>query len=104
MQAEVKTASSDETCPFVGVCVFCTAINNACSNLTRCPQVPLTLNAAFCERHRKVCLPSDELARECGKVTPFPSPPPTLCCFRSKAFCPLLFLVGTARLNGTLDL
>ena len=32
------------------------------------PQVPITLNAAFCERHRKVCPPSDELERECGKV------------------------------------
>lgn len=31
-------------------------------------QVPITLNAAFCERHRKVCPPSDELERECGKV------------------------------------
>jgi hypothetical protein len=32
-------------------------------------QVPLTLNVAFCERHRKVCPPSDELERECGKVS-----------------------------------
>lgn len=31
-------------------------------------EVPITLNAAFCERHRKVCPPSDELERECGKA------------------------------------
>ena len=31
-------------------------------------QVQITLNAAFCERHRKNCPPSDELERECGKV------------------------------------
>lgn len=28
----------------------------------------ITLNAAFCERFRRVCPPSDELERECGKV------------------------------------
>ena len=31
-------------------------------------EVPVTLNAAFCERHRRVCPPSDELDRECSKV------------------------------------
>lgn len=31
-------------------------------------QVPLTLNVAFCERHRKYCPSSEELERECGKV------------------------------------
>jgi hypothetical protein len=31
-------------------------------------QVVVTLNAAFCERHRKLCPPSEELDRECGKV------------------------------------
>ena len=31
-------------------------------------QVVVTLNAAFCERHRKNCPPSEELDRECGKV------------------------------------
>lgn len=36
---------------------------------SRRPQVPITLNAAFCERHRKVCPPSDELERECSKVS-----------------------------------
>jgi hypothetical protein len=32
-------------------------------------QVVVTLNAAFCERHRKLCPPSEELDRECGKVS-----------------------------------
>lgn len=45
----------------------------ACSSSPLLPpsslkQVPITLNAAFCERHRRVCPPSDELERECGKV------------------------------------
>ena len=31
-------------------------------------EVPLTLNEAFCEHHRKRCPSSDELNRECGKV------------------------------------
>ena len=31
-------------------------------------QVVVTLNAAFCEHHRKLCPPSEELDRECGKV------------------------------------
>ncbi|KAL4524683.1 hypothetical protein Ndes2526A_g06797 [Nannochloris sp. 'desiccata'] len=31
-------------------------------------QVPITLNAAFCERHRASCSPSEELERECGLV------------------------------------
>ncbi|KAL4516545.1 hypothetical protein Ndes2437A_g00686 [Nannochloris sp. 'desiccata'] len=31
-------------------------------------QVPITLNAAFCERHRAYCSPSEELERECGLV------------------------------------
>ena len=31
-------------------------------------EVPLTLNEAFCEHHRRRCPPSDELERECGKV------------------------------------
>jgi hypothetical protein len=42
----------------------------SCASRAPCaPQVPLTLNVAFCERHRKVCPPSDELERECGKVS-----------------------------------
>lgn len=32
------------------------------------PQVIITLNAAFCERFRRVCPPSEELERECSKV------------------------------------
>lgn len=32
-------------------------------------QVLVTLNEAFCERHRRACPPSDELERECGKVS-----------------------------------
>jgi hypothetical protein len=35
-------------------------------------EVPLTLNEAFCEHHRKRCPPSDELERECGKVMKLP--------------------------------
>ena len=31
-------------------------------------QVISTLNEAFCDRHRKVCPPSEELERECGTV------------------------------------
>ncbi len=31
-------------------------------------QVPITLNAALCERHRKKCPPSEELERECALV------------------------------------
>lgn len=31
-------------------------------------EVPLTLNEAFCEHHRKHCPKSEELDRECGKV------------------------------------
>lgn len=31
-------------------------------------EVPVTLNAAFCEHHRTKCLPSEELERECGIV------------------------------------
>lgn len=31
-------------------------------------EVPLTLNEAFCEHHRRRCPPSDELERECGRV------------------------------------
>ncbi|EFN59242.1 hypothetical protein CHLNCDRAFT_138234 [Chlorella variabilis] len=31
-------------------------------------EVPLTLNVAFCERHRKYCPSSEELERECGKA------------------------------------
>ncbi len=31
-------------------------------------QVPITLNAALCERHRKKCPPSEELEKECGLV------------------------------------
>ncbi|KAL4426165.1 hypothetical protein ABPG77_007447 [Micractinium sp. CCAP 211/92] len=31
-------------------------------------EVIVTLNAAFCERFRRVCPPSDELERECGKA------------------------------------
>lgn len=30
--------------------------------------MPITLNAAFCERHRRDCPPSEELERECGRV------------------------------------
>ena len=32
-------------------------------------EVPLTLNEAFCEHHRRRCPPSDELERECGQVS-----------------------------------
>jgi len=31
-------------------------------------QVPITLNAALCERHRAKCPPTEELERECGLV------------------------------------
>ena len=31
-------------------------------------EVPLTLNEALCEHHRRACPPSEQLGRECGKV------------------------------------
>lgn len=31
-------------------------------------EVPITLNAAFCERHRRVCPPSDELEQKCSEA------------------------------------
>ena len=33
-------------------------------------EVPLTLNEAFCEHHRRRCPPSDELERECDQALP----------------------------------
>ena len=36
-------------------------------------QVPISLNEAFCDRYERVCPPSDELTRECGKVGGRPS-------------------------------
>ncbi len=36
-------------------------------------EVPLTLNEAFCEHHRKRCPASEELERECGRVNGFSS-------------------------------
>ena len=33
-------------------------------------EVPLTLNEAFCDHHRKHCPKSEELDRECSKVAP----------------------------------
>lgn len=42
-------------------------------------EVPLTMNEAFCERHRRMCPASPQLEKECGKVRL-----PRTCCLMSK--------------------
>jgi len=45
-------------------------------------EVPLTLNEAFCEHHRRRCPPSEELERECGEVAALcPNVSSLLSCF-----------------------
>ena len=66
--AGVPRAGAGRSTPGCVLCRSCITRTPTNPSGPTAPQVPITLNAAFCERHRRLCPPTDELERECSKV------------------------------------
>jgi hypothetical protein len=66
-------------------------------------EVPLTLNEAFCDHHRKHCPKSEELDRECSKVGALQCTGPDCLCrcntCQLSAFGPDILMSGTEQLR-----